>query len=445
MALPRINLASLDRASRDPVIDALFALAGTPVDTWLPNAHPASRGQFLNAQGRAFVDFSAFKSRFSGQQISEVLAATSPNHCMDGWTFLSRALAALLAGDTHTTRHLAYYAQLRAGLCILGCNGIGIFNTINFAVDSSLAVHRLDTGRLRRRGLGTHAAVWAALELWASRPTSAKVFLESVKFRGISLWDCIDAIWPSSGSAPLVEATIRAWGVDLMRSDIERESRNISSYSAHAFNPTISSLPHRLELVRDIWLCLEPDGLGGFPSLDRHLLRKFLELMRSRNSRSLRRRKFWSRNFPNLDPNIQQFAALDFLAGADDPNDLVVFNHANSGPPGDVHAMICRALLLLRIATSVVHTAFVDAGFEPLADKVPPSFEQVGDARGFWAHGQMPNDLMDLWTVVDVAVSDLAASISSNPADQHGFLDSFPGHASFLSQTERACMWALCA
>ena len=445
MALPKINLASLDQASRDRIIDALAGFAGTPVDTWLPNAHPASRGQFLNAHGRAFVDYRAFTKRYSGQQISEVLAATSPNHCMDGWTFLSRALAALLAGDTHTTRHLAYYAQLRAALCILGCNGIGIFNTINFAVDSSLAVHRLDTVRLDKRGLGTHAAVWAALELWASRPTFAKVFLESVTFRGVSLSDCIDAVWPSSVPAPLVEATIRAWGVDLMRSDIERESRNISSYSVHAFNPTISNLLPRLELVRDIWLCLEPDGLGGFPSLDRHLLRKFLELMRSQNPRSMRRRRFWTRNFRNLDSSIRQFAALDFLAGAHEPNDLVVFIHANSGPPGDVHAMICRALLLLRTATSIVHTAFVDAGFVPLADNVPPSFEQVGDVRGFWAQGQMPNDLMDLWTDVDVAVSDLAHSISSNPADQHGFLRSFSGYAGFLSQTERACMWALCA
>ena len=269
--------------------------------------------------------------------------------------------------------------------------------------------------------------------------------MESVKFRAVSLWDCIDAIWPSSGPAPLVAATIHAWGVDLMRSDIERQSRNISSYSAHAFNPSISNLHDRLELVRDIWLCLEPDGLGGFPSLDRHLLRKVLELMRSQNSSSMPRREFWSRNFPNLEPNIRQLATRDFLSGVDGSNDLVVFTYANSGPPGDVHAMVCRALLLLRTATAIVHTAFVDAGFMPLADKVPPSFERVGYARGFWGHGQMPDDLMDLWTEVELAVSDLSDSISSNPADQHGFFNSFPGHARFLSQTERACMWALCA
>ena len=445
MARPQIDLARLRRASRTPVINALAGFAGTSVDTWLPNAHPASRGQFLNARGKAFVDFSSFKNRFSGQQISEVLAATSPNHCMDGWTFLSRALASLLSGDTHAARHLAYYAQLRAALSILGCNGIGIFNTINFAIDRFLSVHQLERVPPRRVGLGTHAAVWEALQLWASDGQFANAFLDSVTFRGVSLSDCRDALFPSSPPTLLVSNIINTWGVDLMRSAAERESRNISSYAAHAFNPTRSRLRVRLELVRDIWWCLEPDGGGGFPSLDRHLLRKFFELMRDQHptSTSTPKRSFWTTKFPDLDPTIQTFTSLNFLMGIDEPSDPSVFSSARR-PAGDVHAMICRAVLFLRIATSIVHAALMDAGFVPLADKVPPWFEQVGNARGFWAHGHRPNNLMDLWTDVDSAVSDLDDSISSNPVDQHGFFGSSRGYVGFLSQMERACMWALC-
>ena len=375
---PPIDISHLQQASRERVIDTLAGFSGAPVTEWLPHGHPANGGQFLKTNGRALTHYPTFRSRFTGQQAGEVLAATSPNHCMDGWTFLSRALGALLAGDTHSARHLAYYAQLRAALSILGCHGIGIFNTINFVVDNSFEVLRLDRREPRQSGLGTHSAVWEVLRAWAYDPQSAKTLLQSIDFRGVSLSDCIDAIWPSSGSAPLAARVIETWGFDLMRASFERESRNISSYSAHVFNPASSNLPVRLELVRDIWLCLEPDGRGGFPSLDRHLLRKFLELMQAEQSKIVSQSSLWSSNFVKLDPTIREFVSLDFLERADEPADLSVFSHAGSKTVGDVHAMICRALLLLRIATSIVRTTFVEAGFEPLADKVRPWIEPVG-------------------------------------------------------------------
>ena len=323
---PNINLDNLRKAGRGPVIDALIGFSGKPVDKWFSQGHPASKGQFLNGKGKALTDYSAFKHRFSskqekkGEQIAEVLAATAPNHCMDGWTYLSRALAALLAGDTHTARHLAYYAQLRAGLSILGCNGIGIFNTINFAIDESCKVHRLDAAvekrkkqKKQKRGLGTHTAAWEVLRNWASDSQSAEMFLQSIRFRGVSLLDCIGAIWPSSG-APLTMKVVEEWGFDLRQVADEHESRNISSYCAHAFNPAASRLDTRLKLILDIWSCLDPDGQGGFPLLDRCLLRKFLELMKREQSRIASPGDFWDANrFSKLHPSIQEFVSLEFL------------------------------------------------------------------------------------------------------------------------------------
>ena len=442
---PRIDLAKLQLASREPVIDALSGFSGNPVSTWLPHGHPASGGQFLRLDGKVLTYYPTFHRRFPGQVLAQVLAATSPNHCMDGWTYLSRAIAALLAGDTHTARHLSYYAQLRAGLSILGCNGIGIFNTINFVVDRGGVVHRLDTNALTARGLGTHAAVWEVLQCWASDPRSADAFLQSIVIRGVSLSDSIDAVWPSSGSAPLVAEVISTWGVDLMQAADDRESRNVSSYSAHAFNPASSSLAARLELVRDIWLCVEPDGRGGFPSLDRHMLRKFLELMRRQQARIVSHSALWAANYPSLDPRVQELLPLGFLDRVDEPDDLVVLSHADNQSAGDVHAMICRALLLLRTATSIVRTTFVDAGFEPLADNVRDWIEPVGIDRGFWSHDKQPDELADLWGDVQDAVVELDDSISLDPADQKECLDLLSSQAVFLSQAERACMWAVCA
>ena len=376
------------------------------------------------------------------------MAATAPSHCLDGWTFLSRALGALLAGDAHTTRHLAYYAQLRAALSILGCNGIGIFNAINFAVDNSLGLRRLENRNPRRRGLGTHTAAWDVLEVWASEPQTAKTFLQSIRFRDVSLSDCIDAIWPSSALAPLAAKVIETWGVDLQRAAEDHESRNISSYAVHVLNQANSSLPERLELIHDLWIGLQPEGQGTLPHLDRHLLRKFLELAWDIWSKTFgirTKQSPWSAGFLKLDPIIQGFVSTDFLNRIDEPSDPIVFFHADNNSPGDVHGMVCRALLLLRTATSIVRTAFIDAGFQPLADNVPPWFEVVGIDRGFWSDNELPENIADLWSEVGYAVSELAESMSSKPSNQWEFTTTGSTQAVFLSQAERACMWAVCS
>jgi len=381
---PQIDIASLRRASREPVIQALSGFAGKLVNHWLPPGHPGATGQFLNANGKPYISYATLTQKFTTQQVLDVLAATGPSHCLDGWTFLSRALAALLSGDTHTTRHLAYYAQLRAALSLLHCHGIGIFNRVNFVVDASGALHHIGTNRPTKAGLGTHSAAWAALSGWADQMGTASVFLKSVEFRGVSLLECIDAVWPSAVAAPLVSKVIDEWGVDLKRSAEEHESRNISSYCAHAFNAADSKLSSRLALVQSIWHGLEPDGGGGFPSLDRHLLRKFLELMKAEQSKITPQHNLWKTAFPRLDPRVRAFVTQDFIERVEQPSDLLVFSHADSTQPGDVHAMVCRALLLPRSATAVVRSACLDAQFDLPADDLQPCFHTVGLDTGLW-------------------------------------------------------------
>ena len=441
----RIDVAKLRLASRNLVIEALSDFYEKPADQWLPPEHAAKTGEFLDSQGKGLTDYRIFTKNYAEQEVIEVVAATAPNHCMDGWTFLSRALGALLAGDTHTARHLAYYAQLRAGLSILGCNGIGIFNTINFVVDDTGELHRLDMKKPQEKGLPTHSAVWEVLQHWAGEPQTAREFAQAFKFRGVSLFDCIGAIWPSSASAPLISEVMGRWGIDLRRATDDHKRRNISSYAAQAFNPASSNIPTRLELIHDIWLCLEPDGRGGFPSLDRHLLRQFLEFMRDAQEKATGRRVVWSCEFSKLDPSIQEFISLEFLERTEERADLTVFTQATKRSVGEVHAMICRALLLLSTATATVRTAFADAGFEPLAYNLRPWFERVGIARGFWSDDGEPEEIAELWDDVGFAVLDLADWITSNPADQEEFLKSLSTQAVMLSQTERACMWGVCA
>ena len=438
-----INNSSLWLASREQVIQTLSGFAGKSIDDWLSTGHQAATGQFLDNNGKPYRRFTDLISEFTPQQIKEVLAATGPNHCLDGWTFFSRSLSALLSGDTHTARHLSYYAQLRAALSILNLNGVGIFNGINFAVDSTGNLHHIGSGNPDDRWPGTHQAAWDALRGWADNIGTAREFLTAIKFRNVSLQDCLEDVWPSATGGPLVSRIIEDWGVDLRRSAEEHESRNISSYCAHAFNEAESQLSTRLSLVESIWRSLEPDGGGGFPSLDRHLLRKFLELMKAELSEAVPPNIFWDSAYRRLNPRIKGFVSQKFVERNEDSSDLLVFIHADGGQPGDVHAMVSRALLLLRSATALVRSAFLDAQFDMSADNIQLWFKTVGIDRGFWSAHQPPEEYGELWDEVSYAVSALEQYVSNVVGDQLNFADEIRDQFAFLSQVERACIWGI--
>ena len=82
-------------------------------------------------------------------------------------------------------------------------------------------------------------------------------------------------------------------------------------------------------------------------------------------------------------------------------------SHADSKVLGDVHAMVSRALLLLRSATAVVQSAFNDAHFDVAAADLRSWFDTVGPARGFWSPDDPPDQYDDLWHEVSFAVKDL--------------------------------------
>lgn len=442
---PKIDVTNLKKANRTPVIRALAGFSGKPYDSWLPQTHCLHTGEFLTSQGHLVKDHSTFKRDFSDKQTVEVLAAVAPNHCMDGWTYLSGSISSLLSGDLHSARHLAYYAQLRAAMSILACNGIGVFNTINFAIDVSENRHPLYTNHNSPTKKGTHVAVWEILQHWIADPRNARTFLESVTFRGGSLADCIDSGFSFSGSGPLVADVIDNWGVDLRRMANEREARNVSSYAPHALNPLISDLAMRLDLVLNLWQMLEPDATGGFPIFDRHLLRRFLDLMRKQQRALGGRMDSWESIFPNLSPLIQQLAPLNFLRRIVDPDEHVVFTYAlDTSVPSGAHCMVCRALLLLRINTAVVQNLLNEAGFISTWDKTRPWLDFWGSTRGFWSKGLEPSDVTELWTDVALGVTELEESIDRNPTDQKAFIDSMNSELIYLSQAERAFMWSIC-
>ena len=261
-----IDANALTSAVRGPVLRSLLRFKNKPATSWLAIGHAAERGELPSSWSRLRAA--------NANQVIDAVAICAPHPCMDGWSFISRALAALLAGDPHASRHLAYYAQLRAGLSILANLGIGIFNGVNFSIVGAGQFRRIDPrtdGKTSNKGIGTHTIVWDALQQWSRNPATASIFLDLIKIQSTPLRACLEAIWPGTSTTTSVTSLIEAWGLDLRRGADEHRFRNISSYAPQAFNPLPNIALEQLDFIEEVWSLLEPSVGPNLDKLDRHL------------------------------------------------------------------------------------------------------------------------------------------------------------------------------
>lgn len=429
----------LANADRGHMLGALATFSKKSPDQWCPVGHPANDGQLPDWRTLSSVPV---------KQAIEAVAAAAPNHCIDGWSYASRALSAVLAGDSHAARHLAYYAQLRAGLSILANLGVGIFNRTNFVVTAAGAIARLDTSPRRNGpGLGTHDVVWAALKDWASDAQTSRVFLELVKIRGSSLKDCLDAIWPGMPAAGAATTLIEAWGVDLRRGKDEHRNRNISSYSPQAMNPLAAIAPDGLRFVEGFWRLFEPTSGSSFDNVDRFLLRSLL----LKQHRTVAGNMDYANGaiasrYDELPASIRGLTSVEFLTNAQQPRSPELLQRANSTTlPASATEMLARAFLLLRAATAFTHSSFVEAGFSSAGGDLRPWIDPWAEARGFWAPASPLADPIDLWTDVELAMIEFLDSLDPEPASMNDWMKKHAKGLPTLYEAERVGVWSLCA
>lgn len=405
--------------------------------SWLSVGHPAPTGLLFNPAGAQIKRLNVFCGHFTEAQTAELLAVVGPNHCLDGWSYISRAIEALLSGDGHAARHLSYYAQLRAALSILAISGVGIFNGLNFSIDNAGARHDLGGG-------GTHTAAWEALESLAAQPTQAQWFYQTVGLRGVSLKDSIDAIWPSAPLSGLVSDMVQTWGLDLREGQRARSIRNISSYNPHNLNSTGCAASEAVTFVREAWRVLEPVSVSGFDELDRFLLRRMLQKVHFLLSgNQLFQAGAIDSRYDRLDPRVTAAVPKDFLLGIQQPNDPDILEFARMRPSGDPLGMASRALLLLRMATAYVRTALKESGCVQINVEMEPWFSLTGTDRGFWTVGQSPQDMADLWDDIRIALVDWEVFGPAPPTDYSDLMSRSEKSMRYLAQGERAFMWGL--
>jgi len=383
----------------------------------------------------------------NSKHMSELLAASAPSHCIDGWSFVGRALACHFNGDAGTARHLAYYAELRAGAALLATAGIGVLNYRHFVIDSSGKA-------LPLKAYGTHTMMWLALEQWARSTDAADVLGSAFTPASIPMDMWVGNLPGGSSWQPIGEDWLLAMGLDLKHLAQDREARNEASY-----RPThVPRSPSNLDastaarFAMDLWGVVEPTSYRAFDHLDMHLLRRTMEVaflsVRGRSSRQSPRR--FERDIrtvvaSSLGSGSPGDSVRRFLLRELEPDDASLLSTARiqSAHTDARHhlSVIARAVLLLRVATGATTAMLSDAGVPFAATEF--WWGGIGETRGLWERTPNPLALPDLWADVSDALDDLEAWLSS-PQNSYMSLraDCAPSIA-VLSNAEVIGLWGL--
>ncbi|WP_156255294.1 hypothetical protein [Sandarakinorhabdus oryzae] len=384
------------------------------------------------------------------RNLAQYIAASAALHSNDGWSYLGRSVACLLAGDTHRALHLAYYAELRAAMSLLASAGIGIFSNRHYVVSAANQTSKL------RIEIGTHVAAWLALEEWSQLPASGALFGRLIRPEGRTLDEWFHAQGGAVTLAPQAKAWFMQWGMDLALATKDRDARNDSSYRPDGIPQTGKMNPKvGFQFVRDMWSTLEPSATSSFENIDRHILRIAME----RYYQGLTGKPASAAD-PAFVALVDAAVSAQSLAtstedrlkrfllrriAADDP---LIFRYSGTrpgAPETDAFAVMARAVLLLRVATGSAHDLLHQAGFNAAA--LSFWWQKLGEARGLWKPGAPPVALADLWADIEDGLREVEEIEVDDPASfetMSGVAYGAFGRLHVLASHERVGLWGLC-
>ena len=390
------------------------------------------------------------RNKASGQNfphLSEYIAASAVVHCFDGWSYLGLALEAEMAGNPDAARHLGYYAELRAAMSLMASEGIGVFHNTHFVLTEEETCRGIHSG-------GTHEFVWDALETWASLPKSADTVLRIIKPSESVLGEWLDR--SSLGVKFITSKWLRQWGLDLSRLAQDRIARNFVSYRPTAFT---SSGPRQIGEIMDsvsqFWRICDPEAGGGFPVLDRHLLRISLGLVFEEKHAQPPKQETAN---PIYEKQIQGILGdlplsirskdrwMKFLSYETDGDPLEIVKDA-AGEEEASHIyhskqVLARATLLLRVATGSVADILTEV--EPdVRSKMGFWLDGVSVRRRLWAEASPPSSFNDLWSDIEDKLAIVRQWIDDGNQSNcpYDFWVANAAEASVLSTAERVFLW----
>lgn len=442
---------NISLASSVAIAHHMSLFGNKTVQEWLSAHHPAKNGQIVDVNNqRPIRKLDHARQVLSDDEMASLVAACAPCHCLDGWGFLARAVGALVARDSHSAKHFAYYAQLRATMSILAISGIGIFNGLNICVDSNGGIHKLEDSVTSRNGKGTHSIVWPALAAWAESDRNAEALLTSVCLHGTNTFEAIQSIWPSRQPVSIVAPLMQAWTFDLAIGTQHHQERNISSYSPHYLNKSECSFDDEMNFVAQLWDTLEPSVTNGFAQLDEHLLRRLLQMIHEQDNNNLDcgqssiqlNEGSVATRYDELAPTLKQAVFKSFLLDEEKLDEPQLFALADDRAVS-AKSMISRAVLLLRAATAMNAKILDQTPFSLERLEVRPWLDPIVVDRGIARVDQLPERMADLWDETKFALEDFRTALSESGNDPYGFLNSYQNGTPVVTQFERAAMWGI--
>ena len=436
----------LARASGSAIRDVISRLKPYwEAQSWLSLHNPYQK----DPVGRISSDIKS--GRLANDHLAEYVAASAVIHCFDGWSYLGRALEAEMAGDPDASRHLGYYAELRAAMSVLASGGIGVFDSQHIVVDGAQVCDVLT------KFGGTHNFVWNALEIWAESEVGYKSVFRSIKPGGLPLSEWLEQF--HAGAHFVGTKWLQQWGLDLSRLTDDRRARNLASYRPTTFtSPGPRPISDTMKSILQIWEMCEPEGNGGFPILDRHLLRHSLGLVSHSlyqggqlSAGAIRQycqqvELMLSSIAPVSVPNgWHKFLSYKNLADipkiVDDANGKDDAYH-----PSHSKQVLARATLLLRVATGCSEDLLSKATMDI---KASLGFwrSSLSVRRRLWPESAPISSSLDLWSDVDDASSSIREWLEQKQkgslACHHVLWTEQASAASTLATTERAFLWGV--
>jgi len=434
----------LRKASRQAIESRLLALSASAFTggSWLPNTNRYAQN-FADVLKQDLKNNTCIEA-----DLADYTAVSVILHCTDGWSYLGRALDCCLHGDANTACHLAYYAELRAAMSLLAGGGICIGNTQHVIVDDAFQQYGHING-------GTHDTVWPAFDFWSQTSAASGLLSRTIAPRGISLDRWILAFPSGSNVVTTAQSWLQSWGLDLQRLWQDRDMRNHVSYRPNHLNVQGGvSGQDAIDSVVEFWRMCDPSPTGAFARLDEHLLHQHLGMT------------FKTIN-PQLDACLggqdyqcyvaQMLAALSiqgqeasvlkqFLTDESSLSALVVkaLRQDPVGTPGQHVQVMCRATLLLRLATGACLELLNAAALG--RDDISFWWCHMGEELGLWPPGNPPSTCADLRADIDASLLALdgAAAGSGNRATnlcqwRRDNLSAIP----LLGECERVALWGL--
>ena len=456
MALAANQQTIVSQADRQAVLREYRAIS----KNWMRKQWLQSQNRYKLDAAKRLKDDADANRILNDAQLRQYIAASSVIHCLDGWSYLGRAIDATLKGDSATACHLAYYAELRAAMSLLAAEGIGVFNNKHYIVDKHSRCAKVPRPpKSHNNGIpqGTHVFAWEALEHWGSTNSAATLVFGVIAPGGLPLSEWMDRFSILVGNRSILAGHwLMQWGVDLKRFSDDRDARNISSYRPTTFSSAGALKPcASINSIKEIWRIYEPSHSYRFATLDRYLLKSSLEFYFHHthgSHRTVRQAKaMYKRHIGamlhELAPRDTSVNWLDFLT-SNLGNSLQLFKDAKgtAEPTEPMHQVqvSARAALLLRIATGASQALLASLP----ADSAHLHFwwSQVGLDRCLWHVGAEPSQFVDLWADIHDSIEEVEQWCSGGDEVSRSYQRLWLEKAtptSTLGTCERVALWGL--